>query len=132
MKELVYTGMSKLKAAKIMAEETGGEISADTIRKRFDYYTVKSKGNSVGKTSNKVGSEIGKTSNEVDTDIGQTSHPQELCNSNISGKLCIPLETNQHELVTALADFFINKKVNWCIVENTLQKVRSLVAHLMC
>lgn len=67
MKELLDTGMSQRKAAEIMSEEAKGEISADTIRKRYRYYNDSGRGKKAGETSH-----LNKGSNEI--------HPGESCN----------------------------------------------------
>lgn len=83
MQELIDGGMSQRKASEVMSEECSGELSSDTIRKRYAYYRRVSNNGKVGKTShlnNDVnGGQVGKTSHPMSSQDGQpevSTHPQ--------------------------------------------------------
>lgn len=44
----------------------------------------------------------------------------------------IPLDIPQHELITALADLFMDKKVHYSTVEKTLKGILDLIERRMC
>lgn len=46
--------------------------------------------------------------------------------------LHIPLDIHQDELITALADLFMDKKVPFYVIEKTLKGVLDLIARRMC